>query len=253
MRLAFFNILLLFLQPKLQWSPFKQYYQLNEIGTRLDHSVIKSLIDGAFPDQEHEKEIDCKKLPLQDSDVSVPCLASVVCKPCAFQHEHEDDIAGHTTSECTSRHCAKGEVVCTWEALRHSFFQKKSIVLGAVKWRRNFFDLFSLRIDPLDTTEKGEARLATSKKCSVLDVLEDQSKKIHNKPDPIYSSFGKLRNGFYVSSNGLVFSSEIEVHAQLDRSNFAYICVTCTKYIFDILKHAFVHITVSMFKLIANR
>lgn len=253
MRLAFFNILLLFLQPKLQWSPFKQYYQLNEIGTRLDHSVIKSLIDGAFPDQEHEKEIDCKKLPLQDStDVSVPCLASVVCKPCAFQHEHEDDIAGHTTSECTSRHCAKGEVVCTWQALRHSFFQKKSIVLGAVKWRRNFFDLFSLRIDPLDTTEKGEARLATSKKCSVLDVLEDQSKKIHNKPDPIYSSFGKLRNGFYVSSNGLVFSSEIEVHA-LGRSNFAYICVTCTKYIFDILKHAFVHITVSMFKLIANR
>lgn len=142
----------------------------------------------------------------------MPCLATVLCnnEPCAPQHEV---ISGQYSSERTCRDHAEEECVCMWEALQCSFFRKKTIDLSGAKWRRNFFKLFSL-----DTVEKefDKAKFLTSKKCSVLDVLDDPSKKILNKRDPIYSGFGKLRNGFYVSSNGLVFSSEIEVH------NFQY-------------------------------
>lgn len=184
------------------------------IGTRLDYRVVKSLIGDAFPDQEHEKEIKCKELPLQEAVVSVPCLATILCnnEPCVSQHEV---ISDQSTSQSTCRSHAKQESACLWEALQHSFFRKKTIELSGVKWRRNLFDLFSLRTNPLDITEEefDKEGFMTSKKCSVLNVLDDPSKKILNKPDPIYSGFGKLRNGFYVSSNGLVFSSEIEVLA----------------------------------------
>lgn len=206
------HILLLFLQPKLQWASFKQYHQFSAIGTNVDHSVIKSMIDCAFPNQEHEKEIECKELPLQETVSSVPCLASILCDKelCASQYEV------NTTFECSCRNPAREENVCTWKALLHSFFQKKTIELDCVKWRRNFLHLFSVKTDPSNTLEKSEVTFATSKKCSLLNVSDDQSKKIHNKPDPIYSGFGQLRNGFFVSSDGLVFSSEAEVHTDLN-------------------------------------
>ncbi|KAL9987638.1 hypothetical protein ACROYT_G001980 [Oculina patagonica] len=199
-------------EPKLQWSPFKLYYRHSAIGTRLNHSVVKSLIGDAFPDQEVEKEMKCKELPLLETVISVPCLATILCniEPCASRSEL---ISDNSIPESTCVSCAKQESVHLWEALQRSFFQKKSIELSGVKWRRHFFDLFSLRTNPLDTAEKelDEEGFVTSKKCSVLDVLDDPSKKTVNKPDPIYSGFGKLRNGFYVSSNGLVFSSEIKL------------------------------------------
>ena len=215
-------ILLLFPQPKLQWASFKQYHQLYAVGTSVDHSAIKSLIDRAFPDQEHEKEIECRELSLQETAFSVPCLASILCykELCASQHEV------NTKLEYSCRGSARGESICTWKALLHSFFWKKTIDLSQVKWRRNFLHLFSLKTDSSYTLEKSEAATATSTKiCSLLDVSDDKSKTIHNKPDPIYSGFGKLKNGFYVSSNGLVFSSEAEVHTDL---TFAY--VYCMKY-----------------------
>ncbi|XP_078353768.1 uncharacterized protein LOC144638341 isoform X2 [Oculina patagonica] len=202
-------------EPKLQWSPFKLYYRHSAIGTRLNHSVVKSLIGDAFPDQEVEKEMKCKELPLLETVISVPCLATILCniEPCASRSEL---ISDNSIPESTCVSCAKQESVHLWEALQRSFFQKKSIELSGVKWRRHFFDLFSLRTNPLDTAEKelDEEGFVTSKKCSVLDVLDDPSKKTVNKPDPIYSGFGKLRNGFYVSSNGLVFSSEIKAKAE---------------------------------------
>ena len=200
-------ILFVFSQPNLQWASFKQYHQLYAVGTSIDHSAIKSVIDCAFPDQEHEKEIDRKEPTSQERGFSVPCLASILCgkEPCASLFEE------NTKLECTSRDSAREESLCTWKALLHSFFQKKTIELSQVKWRRNLLHLFSLKTDSSYTLEKSEAATATSTKCSLLDVSDDQRKKIHNKPDPIYSGFGKLKNGFYVSSSGLVFSSEAEV------------------------------------------
>ena len=201
-------VLLLFPQPKLQWASFKQYHQLYAVGTSVDHSVIKSMIDCAFPDQEHEKEIECRELSLQETGFSVRCLASILCDKelCASQYEV------NTKLEYSCRGSARRESVCTWKTLLHSFFQKKTIDLSQVKWRRNFLHLFSLKTDSSCTLEKSEAATATSTKCSLLDVSDDKRKTFHNKPDPIYSGFGKLKNGFYVSSSGLVFSSEAEVH-----------------------------------------
>ena len=192
----------MFPQPKLQWSPFKQYYHLDTIETRLDLNIIKSLIEDAFPDEGLEDEIEYKE---QEAVVDVPCLASIIYnnKPCS-QHDL-------TISECTCGSLTKKESVCTWEALQHNFFRKKTIEANAVTWKRNFLSLFSIGTDPSETINEGGTRF---KKSSVLDVLKlDRNEKLHNKPDPIYSGFGKLRNGFYVSSNGLVFTSEIEVHS----------------------------------------
>ena len=50
--------------------------------------------------------------------------------------------------------------------------------------------------------------VSNKKLCSVSDILGGNSV---GQPDPIYSNFGRLRNGFYVSSKGVVFSSETEV------------------------------------------
>lgn len=187
-------------EPKLQWSPFKQYYHLDTIETRLDLNIIKSLIEDAFPDEGLEDEIEYKE---QEAVVNVPCLASIIYnnKPCS-QHDL-------TVSECTCGSLTKKESVCTWEALLQNFFRKKTIEANAVTWKRNFLSLFSIGKDPSETINEGGTRF---KKSSVLDVLKlDWNEKLHNKPDPIYSGFGKLRNGFYVSSNGLVFTSEIEL------------------------------------------
>lgn len=194
-------------EPKLQWASFKQYHQLYAVGTSVDHSAIKSMIDCAFPDQEHEKEIDCRELSFRETVLSVPSLASILCDKelCASQCEV------NTKLECSCRDSAREESVCTWQALLHSFFRKKTIDLSQVKWRTNFLHLFTLKTDSSYTLEKNEATTATRTKCSLLDVSDDKSKTIHNKPDPIYSGFGKLKNGFYVSSSGLVFSSEAEL------------------------------------------
>ena len=178
------------------------------------------MIDCVFPDQEHEKETECKEPPSQETVFSVPCLASILFdkEMCASQYEVNTKLG------CSSRDSAREESLCTWKALLHSFFQKKTIELSQEKWRRNFLHLFSLKTDSSCTLEKSEAATATSTKCSLLDVSDDQSKKIHNKPDPIYSGFGKLKNGFYVSSSGLVFSSEFEVHIDFN------LCMCWLKY-----------------------
>ena len=229
-------VLLLFTQPKLQWASFKQYHQLYAAGTSVDHSAIKLMIDCAFPDQEHEKEIECRELSLQETVLSVPSLASILCDKELYASQYEVK----TKLEYSCRDSARGESVCTWKALLHSFFQKKTIDLSQVKWRRNFLHLFSLKTDSSCTLEKSEA--ATSAKCSLLDVSDDKSKSFHNKPDPIYSGFGKLKNGFYVSSSGLVFSSEAEVHTDFN------LCVCCkavasnrpTEAILSVISFAFV-------------
>lgn len=144
---------------------------------------------------------------------SVPCLTSIlyynkepIAKACGSQQDNSDLS---TSERMSSGSHAKEESVCMWKALQCSYFRKKPIELSGVKWRKNFFDLLSLRSNPLDASEKElvEDGFLANKNCLVL-----PSKKISNKPDPIYSGFGKLRNGFYVSSNGLVFSSETEVH-----------------------------------------
>ena len=171
------------------------------------------MIECAFPDQDYKKEIECKELQLQEAVVSVPCLASILCdmELCPSQYE-----VNYTKLDCSNRDAAREESLCTWKALLHSFFRKKTIELSQVKWRRNFLHLFSLKRDSTYTLEKSEAAAATSTKCSLLDVSDYQSKKIHNNPDPIYSGFGKLKNGFYVSSSGLVFSNEAEVRTDFN-------------------------------------
>lgn len=199
--------MLLFIQQNFQWSPFKEY-KCHTLGLNLDYDAVKSLIEGAFPDQEQEQEIECKKLTLKET---VQDLTSFLYhnRPCASQNESHSCSSSHTiASECTRSDLLERQIVFTWETLLHSFFQKKLIKLRDVKWRRQFLDVLSLH-----TVEKEGKSFFTSKSCSALDGLRDQDKdpEIHNKPDPIYSSFGKLRNGFYVSSKGLVFTSEIEV------------------------------------------
>ena len=200
--------MLLFLQQYLQWSPFKEYDELHALGISLDLNNVKSLIEGAFPDQKQQKETECSKLsgPLQEN---VQDLTSFLYdnKPCDSQSKYTFSCT--TASKCTGKGLMKGEVVCVWEALLHSFFQKKLIKVRDVRWRRTLYDVLSL-----DLVEKAEGSLATSKKCSVLDdFFYDHSKdpEFFSKPDPIYSRFGKLRNGFHVSSNGLVFPNESEV------------------------------------------
>ena len=200
-------------QPKLQWASFKQYHQLYTVGKSVDHSAVKSMIDCAFPDLEHVKEIECKE-PLQERVINVPCLESILCEKelCVSPNEVK------TKLECSCEDPAREGSICTWKALLHSFFRKKNIELNQVKWRRNFLHLFSLKAGPSHTPETSQPAFATSKDCALLGVSDDQSKKIQNKSDPIYSGFGKLKNGFYVSSNGLVFSSEAEVHTDLNLS-----------------------------------
>lgn len=170
------------------------------------------MIEDAFPDQNGENEIQCKKLnvPLQET---VQDLTSFLyhSDPCAS--ENGSLSANSKPSEWSCTGVMKREVVYTWGTLLSSFFQKKlNIKLDDLTWRRNFLDVLSLH-----AVQKCEGSFATSGVRSVLNVLYHQDKDPHAKPDPIYSSFGKLRNGFYVSSNGLVFSSEIEVcSAQYD-------------------------------------
>lgn len=203
----------LFQQPKLQWASFKQYHQLYTVGTSVDHSAVKSMIDCAFPDQEHVKEIECRE-PLQERVINVPCLASILYE----KEQYASPNKVKAKLECSCEDPAREGSICTWKALLHSFFRKKNIELNQVKWRRNFLHLFSLKAGPSYTPETSQAAFATSKDCALLGVSDDQSKKIQNKPDPIYSGFGKLKNGFYVSSNGLVFSIEAEVHTDLSLS-----------------------------------
>lgn len=69
----------------------------------------------------------------------------------------------------------------------------------------------------LDVVEKTEEHPTMRNTCSSLDTLcyHDKKAEVYNKPDPLYSCFGRLSNGFHVSSKyGLVFSSESEAKAE---------------------------------------
>lgn len=178
-------------EPNLQWSPFKQYDQLNRKTTRIDINLVKSVIDSTFPDKELKDERECKDL---EALVNVPCLAKLVCSDKPLSLGNNPSI-----SECACGSLAKRESVCLWESLQNSFFQKTTIQATEVTWRRNFLYLFSLGTEVESRFGKGFA----------LDVSEDLNDK-----HPIYSGSGKLRNGFYVSSNGLVFSSGIKTKAE---------------------------------------
>lgn len=146
------------------------------------------MIDNTFPDKELKDERECKD---PEELVNVPCLAKLVCndKPLSLGNNP-------TISECACGSLAKRECVYLWESLQNSFFRKTTIQATEVTWRRNFLHLFSLGTEIESRFGKGSA----------LDASEDLNDK-----HPIYSGSGKLRNGFYVSSNGLVFSSEIKV------------------------------------------
>ena len=165
------------------------------------------MIEDAFPDQNGENEIQCKNLnvPLQETVQDLTSFLYHSDPGCTS--EKGSLSANSMASQWCGTGFMKREVVYTWGTLLGSFFQKKlNIKLDDLTWRRKFFGVLSLH-----AVQKLEGSFATSRVGSVLDVLYHQDKDSHAKPDPIYSSFGKLRNGFYVSSNGLVFSSEIEV------------------------------------------
>ncbi|PFX22681.1 uncharacterized protein LOC111333903 isoform X1 [Stylophora pistillata] len=176
-------------EPNLQWSPFKQYHQLNRTATRIDINLAKSVIDNTFPDKELDDEIECKH---QEALVSVPCLAKLVCN-----NEPLSLGKNLTTSEYTCGNLANRESVCLWEILQSSYFRKKTIQAAEMTWRRNFLYLFTLGTEGGSRFGKG----------STWDVIKD----LNDKHPNCYCGLGKPQNGFYVSSNGLVFSSEIEL------------------------------------------
>ena len=196
-----------FQEHNLQWSPFKEYNKFNTFGISVDHDVVNSLIKGAFPvDQEQGKESECKKLLLQDSVQDLTSLLYANDPGTSYNETVQCSCSQTMLTECKCADLMKRQAVCKWEGLLHSFFQKKPIKLSEAKWRRLFFNVLSL--DPVETDKQV---FVTSKKPGSLSDISYYREKDLKKPDPVYSNFGKLRNGFYVSSNGLVFSSENEV------------------------------------------
>lgn len=150
------------------------------------------MIDNTFPDKELDDEIECKH---QEALVSVPCLAKLVCN-----NEPLSLGKNLSTSEYTCGSQASRGSVCLWEILQNSYFQKKTIQAAEMTWWRNFLYLFTLGTE-------GESRFG---KGSTWDVIKD----LNDKHPNYHCGLGKPENGFYVSSNGLVFSSEIETKAE---------------------------------------
>ena len=186
-----FCFLLFNIKETLQWSSFKAYDGISyTLEKRRDLKTVKSLFGNTFVDQNKDEEIaQCKELT-QECDIRDLKSYLYKSQPCS-----NNDRCGSNNMSCESehKHFKKGEAICTWQALLQSYFKKKPVTLMNSKWRKNFALALSM-----DVVECGEC---FGKNYHVLDL----------KPDPMYSRFGKLGNGFYVSFSGLVFSSEIEV------------------------------------------
>lgn len=175
----------------LQWSSFKAYDGISyTLEKRRDLKTVKSLFENTFLDQNKDEEIaQCKELT-QECDIRDLKSYLYKSQPCS-----NNDRCGSNNMTCESeyKHFKKEKAICTWQALLQSYFKKKPVTLMNSKWRKNFALVLSM-----DVVECGEC---FGKNYHVLDL----------KPDPMYSRFGKLGNGFYISFSGLVFSSEIEL------------------------------------------
>ena len=155
------------------------------------------MIEDAFPaiDQEKGKHVERKKFSLQERVPGLFLLLYDSDNCCSGSISH-----GAMAAECI----AKREVaIYKWKGLLQSSFQTKPVGLSESKWRQHFFEVLSLI-----PVEDKKLLVSNKKLCSVSDILGGNSV---GQPDPIYSNFGRLRNGFYVSSKGVVFSSETEV------------------------------------------
>ena len=186
-----FSFPLFNIKETLQWSSFKAYDGISyTLEKRRDLKTVKSLFENTFLDQNKDEEIaQCKELT-QECDIRDLKSYLYKSQPCS-----NNDRCGSNNMTCESeyKHFKKEKAICTWQALLQSYFKKKPVTLMNSKWRKNFALALSM-----DVVECGEC---FGKNYHVLDL----------KPDPMYSRFGKLGNGFYISFSGLVFSSEIEV------------------------------------------
>lgn len=184
-----FYFLLFNIKEILQWSSFKAYNGISySLEKRQDLKTLKSLFENTFLDQNKDEEIAQYKELTQECDIRDLKSCLYKNQPCS-----NNDICGSNNITCEGgcKHFKKEESTCTWQALLQSYFKKKPVTLMNSKWRKNFRQVLSM-----DAVECGE--------CFRDHVL-------NLKPDPMYSRFGKLGNGFYISFSGLVFSSEIEV------------------------------------------
>ncbi|XP_068693960.1 uncharacterized protein [Montipora foliosa] len=197
-------------QENLQWSAFREYNGPRHTGgIKHDLNTVKLLFKTAFSDQDNEdKVLQCKKV-LQDHSIGDLKSSLYKSKPCA----NHSNCTSTVKEYGSCRGCVKDNEICIWQTLVQSFFQKKPINLVNVKWKRSFYLALSL-----DVVDKCEERFTKDKQHDVLGIFQHQKKVPVNfdqvKPDPIYSRYGELRNGFYISSNGLVFSCEHEAKAE---------------------------------------
>lgn len=160
------------------------------------------MIEDSFPaiDQEKGKHVELKKFSSQEHVPGLFLLLYDGESYCSGSTSH-----GNTSSQTMAAECiAKREVaIYKWKGLLQSSFQTKPVGLSELKWRQHFFEVLSLI-----PVEDKKLLVSNKKLCSASDILGGNSV---GQPDPIYSNFGRLRNGFYVSSKGVVFSSETEV------------------------------------------
>lgn len=160
------------------------------------------MIEDTFPaiDQEKGKRVELKKFSAQEHVPGLFLLLYDSESCCSGSISHGNTCGRTMAAECI----AKREVaIYKWKGLLQSSFQTKPVGLSESKWRQHFFEVLSLI-----PVEDKKLLVSNKKLCSVSDILGGNSV---GQPDPIYSNFGRLRNGFYVSSKGVVFSSETEV------------------------------------------
>lgn len=182
------------------------------------------MIEDAFPaiDQEKGKHVELKQFSLQEHVPGLFLLLYGSESCCSGSISHENTCSQTMTAECIAK---REGAICKWKGLLQSSFETKRVRLSELKWRQNFFDVLSL--NPV-----GDKKLLVSSKkfSSVSDILGGNSV---DQPDPIYSNFGRLKNGFYVSSKGVVFSSETEV--SIINFNLG-ICITTKKRVWQLQK-----------------
>ena len=95
-----------------------------------------------------------------------------------------------------------------WYSLINNQYSTNIINKYATSWWRDFTNCLPLDTEALEQNVAGWAKMsAEGIQRDHFSCKEDKQEK----PDPIYSAFGRVRNGFYVSNDGHVFRSKVEV------------------------------------------
>ena len=167
------------------------------------------MIDAIFPEEEQDEERQYKQVLAENL---VQHLTSVshgnsLCSP--------DNIVNTPEHNFFHGDQPQNRKVWLWKTLFDNYFQKKNIDLVSWTWKQKFLHLLPSLPGQVSMSTGKAAALSISKQRdgSNTCISEEGNKGTSEKPDPIYSGFALISNGFHVSSEGLVFSSLEEVCA----------------------------------------